>query len=236
MSMIDDIKSQFLNEDEDNYNENLPWENNNEIKCRENTFKFDSKILAKIGMVVVAILISIYAIFTYFSNQNSVNVENASADTTENSEEKEISVHIAGEVKHPGVYKINCKSRIIDAVNLAGGFTENADQSSLNLAKNMEDGEQIIIASLNVSESTSSAPLSSSNNAGTSSSQNNGKVNINTADSSQLQTLSGIGPSTAQKIIDYRNSNGKFKSIDEIKKVSGIGEKTFAKFADKICV
>ena len=73
--------------------------------------------------------------------------------------------------------------------------------------------------------------------AGSSSSPtNNGKVNINTADLTTLQTLNGVGPSTAQKIIDYRNANGKFKSIDDLKKISGIGEKTFAKFKDQICV
>ena len=62
------------------------------------------------------------------------------------------------------------------------------------------------------------------------------KININTADLATLQTLNGVGPSTAQKIIDYRNANGKFKSIDDLKKISGIGEKTFAKFKDQICV
>ena len=72
--------------------------------------------------------------------------------------------------------------------------------------------------------------------AGESGTSADGKVNINTADLATLQTLSGVGPSTAQKIIDYRTANGKFKTIEDIKKVSGIGEKTFAKFKDKICV
>lgn len=107
----------------------------------------------------------------------------------------------------------------------AGGFTKNADQNSLNLAKTLEDGEQVMIPAIGGTSSGAEASGSS-----------NGKVNINTADLATLETLSGVGPATAQKIIDYRNAHGKFKSIEEIKKVSGIGEKTYEKFKDKICV
>lgn len=127
----------------------------------------------------------------------------------------------------PGLYKLEDGARVNDAIQAAGGFTENADKDSLNLAKLIEDGEQIMIPSKD----------GGSSEAGSSSSQtNNGKVNINTADLSTLQTLNGVGPATAQKIIDYRTANGKFKTIEDLKKVSGIGEKTFAKFKDQICV
>ena len=94
------------------------------------------------------------------------------------------------------------------------------------MAKQLEDGEQILIPAIGGGSSDASGA----------SGTNNGKVNINTADLTTLQTLSGVGPATAQKIIDYRTANGKFKTIEDIKKVSGIGEKTFEKFKDKICV
>lgn len=127
----------------------------------------------------------------------------------------------------PGLYKLEDGARVNDAIEVAGGFTENADKDSLNLAKVLEDGEQIMIPSKG----------GGSSEAGSSASQtNNGKVNINTADLTTLQTLNGVGPATAQKIIDYRTANGKFKTIEDLKKVSGIGEKTFAKFKDQICV
>ena len=108
----------------------------------------------------------------------------------------------------------------------AGGFTDKADKSSLNLAKQLEDGEQILIPDIGASSGGSVSGSMSSD----------GKININTADLAALQTLSGVGPATAQKIIDYRTANGKFKTIEDIKKVSGIGDKTFQKFKDKICV
>lgn len=167
----------------------------------------------------------IIALFNFFSGTNSVSVEASEASTEEVN--SEIQVHIAGEVKKPGLYKLADGARINDAVEAAGGFTDNADKDSLNLAKVVEDGEQIVVPAKGGGEA----------GAGTSSSaQNNGKVNINTADLTTLQTLSGVGPSTAQKIIDYRTANGKFKSIEDLKKVSGIGDKTFEKFKDKICV
>ena len=94
----------------------------------------------------------------------------------------------------------------------------------MNLAKSLEDGEQLIV------NTKASATSEQQTNSSTSS---NGKVNINTADITALQALSGVGPSTAQKIVDYRNANGKFKSIEDIKKVSGIGDKTFEKYLNK---
>lgn len=175
-------------------------------------------------MLLVALIIVI-ALFNFFSGSNSISVE-ASEDSFEQTQ-SEIKVHVAGEVKKPGLYKLEEGARINDAVDAAGGFTDNADKDSLNLAKLVEDGEQIMIPAKGGAESAAGS---------SSSATNNGKVNINTADLATLQTLNGVGPSTAQKIIDYRNANGKFKSIDDLKKISGIGEKTFAKFKDQICV
>lgn len=183
------------------------------------------KDLAKIGIVLVVLIIIVIALFNFLTQKSNIEYQK---NDEQNPSTAQIQVHVAGEVNKPGVYKLDVDSRIIDAINAAGGFTNNADQSSLNLAKNAEDGEQILIKS-----TINTTTDQNSDNAGA---QNNGKVNINTADLTQLQSLSGVGPATAQKIIDYRNANGKFKSIEEIKNVSGIGEKTYAKFSNMICV
>lgn len=183
------------------------------------------KDLAKIGIVLVVLIIIVIALFNFLTQKSNIEYQK---NDEQNPSTSQIQVHVAGEVNKPGVYKLDVDSRIIDAINAAGGFTNNADQSSLNLAKNAEDGEQILIKS-----TINTTTDQNSDNAGA---QNNGKVNINTADLTQLQSLSGVGPATAQKIIDYRNANGKFKSIEEIKNVSGIGEKTYAKFSNMICV
>lgn len=225
MSFLDDLKGQLKSENISD--SDLPWTFNNAKSNEEEvvTKKFDTKRIATLGIVLLVALIIVIALFNFFSGSNSISVE-ASEDSFEQTQ-SEIKVHVAGEVKKPGLYKLKEGARINDAVDAAGGFTDNADKDSLNLAKLVEDGEQIMIPSKGGAESAAGS---------SSSSTNNGKININTADLATLQTLNGVGPSTAQKIIDYRNANGKFKSIDDLKKISGIGEKTFAKFKDQICV
>lgn len=229
MSFIKDLKSSFNIEEEQQTINNLPWEENIISGSKNEENKINTKKIACVGLAILIIIIIIYALFNYFSNSQPV-----SLDTTSSSEEInkkiKLQVHVAGEVNKPGVYKLDEGSRIIDAINAAGGFTNKANQSSLNLAKLIEDGEQIKIDAIETTESQY-VPNGSNNNE-----NSNGKININTADLAQLQTLSGVGPSTAQKILDYRSSNGKFKSIEDLKKVSGIGEKTFEKLKDKICV
>lgn len=150
-----------------------------------------------------------------------------------------IYVHVAGEVSNPGMYELKHDARVSDAIDAAGGLTENADQLSINLARQVTDGEQIVVqayieAEPGNSESTdaSDSGLPSSSNTEVLSS----KVNINTASASELTTLDGIGESTAAKIIAYRQANGSFASIEEIKKVSGIGDKKYEAIKDRITV
>lgn len=158
--------------------------------------------------------------------------------------ENKIFVYITGEVNNPGIVKLSENSRIIDAINSAGGTTNNANISKINLAYVLKDGMKVNIPNKedlknnnnfdyitmssgdgkndNTSENESS--LSSQSDK---SNTNKSTVNINTATQTELETLPGIGPSTALKIINYRNENGKFSSIDEIKNVSGIGDSKF---------
>lgn len=141
-----------------------------------------------------------------------------------------IMVDIGGEVNEPMVAELEEGSRVEDAIRAAGGVTENADLTEINRAAFVEDGEKIFIPPKN-QEHTS---YDNTSKGGTYSYYSDGKVNINTADSEQLQQLNGIGPATAEKIIDYRNEHGRFSSIEDIKNVSGIGDKTFDKFKDDI--
>lgn len=225
MNLFEDIKTQLKADSISD--SNLPWTFDNSINNSEEKTakKLDTKKIATLGLILFIGLIVAIAIFNFITNSNSISVE-ASESSTEVIK-TEIQVHVGGEVAKPGLYKLEDGARVNDAIEVAGGFTENADKDSLNLAKVLEDGEQIMIPSKG----------GGSSEAGSSASQtNNGKVNINTADLTTLQTLNGVGPATAQKIIDYRTANGKFKTIEDLKKVSGIGEKTFAKFKDQICV
>jgi competence protein ComEA len=151
-----------------------------------------------------------------------------------------VFVHVVGAVSQPGMVELVQGARIQDAVTAAGGFTEDADQLSVNLARVVTDGEQIVIGSLNADSAASNASAGSSSSGstanGSSNVSSNGKVNINTATSEQLCTLSGVGESTAAKIIAYRQQNGSFSSIEDLKNVSGIGDKKFAAIKDSITV
>ena len=141
-----------------------------------------------------------------------------------------IVVHVIGEVKKPGVIKLKEGSRIIDAINKCGGQTEEADLSKINLAYVLDDGSQIYIPRIKEDIQNTTIMKTEAgenvivNNVTQGEDEKSIKVNLNTATLEKLMTLPGVGESTAQKIIEYRNQNKKFNSVDELKNVSGIGE------------
>ena len=139
---------------------------------------------------------------------------------------KKISVYVSGQVKNISVVELEDTGnlRFVDAVNKAGGLTNLADAGAINLAEQLTDGQHIHIPTKEISLQTQSISAAASSDL----------VNINTANAEQLETLKGIGPALAQRIIEYREQNSAFKSIDEIKNVRGIGDKKFAAFKDKI--
>lgn len=150
-----------------------------------------------------------------------------------------LMVDVGGAVSSPTVAELPQGSRVIDAIEAAGGLTADADIDGLNRAAFVSDGEKIYVPkkgevlSDSVERNASGSVTSSSQGSfGTSA----GKININTADASQLQQLNGVGPATAEKIIRYRTENGRFASAEDLKKVSGIGDKTFEKMKEDICV
>jgi competence protein ComEA len=138
--------------------------------------------------------------------------------------EPEIFVDVTGAVNKPGVYSLPGKSRVIDAIKAAGDSAPGADLSTINLARIINDGEQIYVDSTVVN----SAGVRVSKNVHT------GPININRATAHQLDALDGIGPVIAQRIVDYRKVNGSFVSIDDLQKVSGIGAAKFAQIKAKV--
>lgn len=220
--------------------------------------RFNKKQKIIIGIVIV--IVAIVAIYYSYKQENifleeteNLEIENQAKEGAEESEEttekEKIIVHISGAVQNEGIVELESGSRVADAIEKAGGLKENAYMDEINLAYQLEDGEKIHIPTIeeqkekenqeskveNESATGSDGTISRSSN----SSINNGsqtKININTATEEELDTLPGIGPSTATKILDYRKEKGKFKTIEEIKEVSGIGESKYEKIKDKITV
>lgn len=140
-----------------------------------------------------------------------------------------ITVDVKGAVKTPGIYDLPVGSRINDAVQKAGGLSDNADSKSINLAQKISDEALVYVPTKE--EATSQATQSNASN-----SKENKKVNLNKASLEELKQVKGLGAKRAQDIIDHRDSNGKFKSVDELKKVSGIGAKTIEKLKEYVTV
>ena len=218
-----------------------------------------SKNPRSISLLSIALILSaICATFLYTKKQkNEIISEIYSEDNLEDAEIKEMAVlekekiiiHIDGEVNNPGVYELEKEARIDDAIEVAGGLTSLADLEEINLAYKISDGVKISIPKKEeakvVKKTTVSKKVVSNTTAGITKSEDvstsiaagsisSGKINLNTASISQLDTLDGIGPATAQKIIEYREKNGGFNSIDELKSVNGIGNAKFNKIKDSI--
>jgi len=162
--------------------------------------------------------------------------KDSSSDKEVNKEEKEesaeqdlITVDVKGAVKSPGIYDLPVGSRVHDAVQKAGGLTEEADSKSLNLAQKVSDEALVYVPTKG--EEAASQQVASGTTPSTSKEK---KINLNKASLEELKQVKGLGGKRAQDIIDHREANGKFKSVDELKKVSGIGAKTIEKLKDYV--
>lgn len=206
-----------------------------------------TKISANVvkAVVVIAAVVAVAALARWSPLSGGSEYEIVSEEEQEETAEGEegdseaepssyVMVHVVGAVNSPGVYSLAEGSRVNDAVEAAGGFTADASTSSANLARELVDGEQIVIYTQEEVDSGTAATASSSSSG--SSSSGSSLININTATAEELEELSGIGPVTAQAIIDYRTQNGNFQSIEEIKDVSGIGDAKYESICDSICV
>ena len=200
------------------------------------------EVLKTTIIVIIVILVVIYN-FAYKKNKDEeyedleiINNENIS-NTEVREEVDKIKVYVTGEVKFPGVIELESGARIEDAINLAGGTTDKSDLSLINLAYSLEDGEKLYIP--NLDENFKEQYITKENAEGiveSTNSDNKSKININTGDISELSNLPGVGSSLAQKIITYRQTNGKFKTIEDLKNVSGIGDKKYESLKEYICV
>lgn len=142
-------------------------------------------------------------------------------------ENERMMVDVKGAVKHPGVYEVDEGERVIDAIKKSGGFTDEADVDRINLSERVSD--EMVIYVPEIGEEISFGQSEPDKDGSE-------KIDINEADTVLLQTLPGIGPTRAEAIIEYRNENGPFTSIEELMKITGIGEKTFEKLKDRITV
>ena len=193
--------------------------------------------------IIAIIILGIYYIYnstkdyTTLEEQEILISEDENENTDEEDEEELIAVHITGCVENPGVVEVKEDSRIEDVIEAAGGLTEDADISNVNLAYIVEDGIKIRIPSIDdedeeeyITEESGEGVLISDG----SDSSFSDLININTATQTELETLNGIGPSLATKIIEYREENGDFESIEDIKNVSGIGDTKYENIKDFI--
>jgi competence protein ComEA len=163
--------------------------------------------------VATSSLMPAQKVFVQSSNSTkSVNVSSA-----------RIYVDVAGEVRKPGIYQLDSGARVFDVVLLAGGFTAKANQASVNLARTLTDGEQLIVAN----ESQQNYYSGSSNSA-------NPLISLNQASESELEQLPGVGPALAGRMIDWRSANGGFKTKEDLLNIAGIGDKLFAQIKDKV--
>ena len=203
------------------------------------------EILSKKQKVIVVVLIIFMCLIIgyYFINKTQKNDYSELETIAEEKEQEEeiidedkIVVHITGEVENEGIIELEKGARISDAIEKAGGTTEEANIADVNLAYSLKDGQKIKIPNINeedeqiIKEEAVEDIIIEGDN------KKEEKININTANQTELETLSGIGPSTALKIINYKKEHGKFNNIEDIKNVPGIGESKFENIKEYICV
>ena len=163
-------------------------------------------------------------------------------DSDDSGEENNLMyIHIVGEVKNQGIVILSEGDRVLDAIEKAGGATEKADLSRVNLAFKLSDGQKVCVPNVNDKDDNFVFVYNDGGNSIVEDSnyinyKGNEKVNLNTATQTELETISGIGPSIAANIIQYRKENGKFKKIDELKNVNGIGENKYETIKKEVVI
>lgn len=187
-----------------------------------------------IGLAIVLILGSSVYAYKNYVNPSQIQIEESKNPILLNEEKPAIAlllVHIEGAVKNPGVYKLKHGDRIINAIEVAGGNKVNANLAILNLAEKVKDGQKITVPEIVKLRMKRSAISSTS---GSYASAKTGLVSINSATQKELETLKGVGPSTAKRIVQYRNENGAFSKLEDLVKVKRIGKKSFEKLKSRI--
>lgn len=217
------------------------------LRARLHLGKVHPALLVGVIVVAVAVLVCIGIGYVQATSAGQLSISHASeqheasdigsAETTSEGTEDQtaaepplICVHVSGAVASPGVCYLPEGSRAADAVEAAGGFAEGAAEDSLNLARILADGEQLVVARTDELATSNPSPGAAAP------APANTKININTATSEELQELDGVGEATAEKIIKEREENGPFATVEDIMRVPGIGEKKFEAMCDDITV
>jgi competence protein ComEA len=180
--------------------------------------------VAGVALTLVLVGLGIAVFVTAVTPRGVTTVIAPADDSTAAPASGVIYVHILGQVARPGLYELPDGARAVDAVAAAGGFTEQADAAGLNLARFVSDGEQIMVPA--IGEAASTAPGVAGD----------GRVNLNTADAAALDTLPGVGPATAAKILAWREEHGRFESVEDLLDVGGIGEAKLDAIRDLVTV
>lgn len=215
-------------------------------------YRFNKKQKIILGIIIVVLIAAVtYYIYTKDEEQEIIpyteEIKESEVEKNKTYSDSTIIVHVSGSVANEGIVELKVNSRVSDAIEKAGGLKEDANVAKINLAYILEDGMKIYIPSINDKEEISETEnipekdetekyATKDSGVVSNSNSNTSKVNINSATQTELETLPGIGPSTAVKIINYRNENGKFNNIDDIKNVNGIGDNKFNNIKDLICV
>lgn len=168
-------------------------------------------------LLLAGIAVSVYPTVAGTANP----IETISVPTESPVDNAPLYIHVIGAVAEPGVYEISAGSRVTDVIDVAGGALESADLTSINLARTVNDGEQIIVAERGSASQSTATPA---------------RLNLNTATVVELEALPGIGPAIAARIVDFRESHGSFSSVDALAEVPGIGAATIDEFRDLVRV
>ncbi len=181
------------------------------------------------GAVIVLILVGVAAmaltaVLTPTGSTRAIGPGTEGAAVSTPAAAPGLVVHVLGAVRRPGLYELAGGARVVDAIAAAGGFTEHADETALNLAGFVSDAEQLYVPEIGELDRVPAGRTA------------DGRVDLNAADSGVLESLPGVGPELAARILAWRDANGRFSSVEDLKNVRGIGEKTFAALRDLVAV
>jgi len=197
----------------------MEWLKNQVIAALSGDQKVSKQLLIALAGVVAVASLALVAVNRPEPPTGEFSV--SAGDSVDEVTQQFLYVHVVGEVSSPGMYQLPIGARLVDAVFAAGGLTEDADNASINLARELTDGEQIVVFS--ISQEGEAAGTTAS-----------GLVSLNRASDKELEDLPGIGPALSSRIIAWREANGGFKSVQDLLKVSGIGESLLAGVIDLV--
>lgn len=191
--------------------------------------------------LLLAAVILLGSMYGFYEKDRAVGLDEG--DKLERSSGEMVTVYVCGAVNKPGVVKLTAGARNIDAIEACGGTLPTADTAKLNMAQLLKDGAQITVPEKNIVSMQEPQAGNKGETVKTNGAQSRknstsaeGKININTADQAELDKLPGVGPATAEAIIEYRKNEGQFTAIEDLKKVNGIGDAKFRKIADRITI